>query len=114
VVEESDGDLMGDGVNSAARLEGIAEPGGICLSEDAYRQVRGKIPQEFSDLGAQQLKNIAQPVQVYAIRTGAGGAATTPHAPKPDKTRPPRLSIPSSISAATRSRNTSLMASRRA
>jgi TolB-like protein len=92
VVEEADGDLMGDGVNIAARLEGIADPGGLCLSEDAYRQVRGKISQEFSDLGEQQLKNIAQPVQVYAVRTGAAGAAP-PHASKPDKTSPPRLSI---------------------
>ena len=50
VVEESDGDLMGDGVNIAARLEGIAEPGGICLSEDAYRQVRDKLREEFIDL----------------------------------------------------------------
>jgi TolB-like protein len=92
VVEESDGDLMGDGVNIAARLEGIADAGGICLSEDAYRQVRGKISQEFSDLGEQQLKNIARPVQVYAVRTGAAGAAP-PHASKPDKTSPPRLSM---------------------
>ena len=93
VVEENDGDLMGDGVNIPARLEGIAEPGGICLSEDAYRQVRGKISQEFSDLGEQQLKNIAQQVQVYAVRAGSAGAAPTPHASKPDKTSPPRLSI---------------------
>jgi hypothetical protein len=84
---------MGDGVNIAARLEGIAEPGGICLSEDAYRQVRGKISQEFSDLGEQQLKNIAQQVRVYALRSGSAGAAPTPHVSKPDKTSPPRLSI---------------------
>src|SRR5450631_2560665 len=51
VVEESDGDLMGDGVNIAARLEGIAEPGGVCLSEDAYRQVKDKLQEEFIDLG---------------------------------------------------------------
>ena len=55
VVEESDGDLMGDGVNIAARLEGIAEPGGICLSEDAYRQVRDKIKAQFVDLGRSEL-----------------------------------------------------------
>src|SRR5438045_3642311 len=67
VVEESDGDLMGDGVNIAARLEGIAQPGSICLSEDAHRQVRGKISQEFSDLGEQQLKNIAHSVRAYAV-----------------------------------------------
>src|SRR3974390_574210 len=51
VVEESDGDLIGDGVNIAARLEGIADPGGICLSEDAYRQVRDRLKEEFIDLG---------------------------------------------------------------
>src|SRR6202042_3188358 len=51
VVEESDGDLMGDGVNVAARLEGIAEPGGTCLSEDAWRQVRDKVKEAFVDLG---------------------------------------------------------------
>jgi adenylate cyclase len=51
VVEESDGDLMGNGVNIAARLEGIADPGGICLSEDAYRQVRDRLKEEFIDLG---------------------------------------------------------------
>src|SRR4029077_16868432 len=67
VVEESDGDLMGDGVNIAARLEGIAEPGGICLSEDASRQVRGKVDAEFADLGAQNLKNIARPLPVSRI-----------------------------------------------
>src|SRR5271167_666308 len=58
VVEESDGDLMGDGVNLAARLEGICVPGGVCLSEDAYRQVRGKLKEEFVDLGERELKNI--------------------------------------------------------
>jgi adenylate cyclase len=68
VVEESDGDLMGDGVNIAARLEGIADPGGICISEDAYRQVRDKIEIEFGDLGDKELKNIARPVRVYRVR----------------------------------------------
>ena len=63
VVEESDGDLMGDGVNVAARLEGIAKPGAICLSEDAYRQVKARLDLNVSDLGAKQLKNIAEPVR---------------------------------------------------
>jgi class 3 adenylate cyclase len=57
VVEESDGDLMGDGVNIAARLEGIAKPGAICLSEDAYRQVKSRLDLAVSDLGAVLLKN---------------------------------------------------------
>ncbi len=79
VIVESDGDLMADGVNIAARLEGIAEPGGVCLSEDAYRQVRDKIAVEFTDLGDRELKNIARPVRVYAIRVG--GTRKTPTHP---------------------------------
>ena len=70
VVEESDGDLMGDGVNIAARLEGIAEPGTICLSEDAYRQVKGRLDLAVSDLGQTQLKNIAEPMQSLFARSG--------------------------------------------
>ena len=68
VVEESDGDLMGEGVNIAARLEGIADPGGICLSEDAYRQVRDRLKEGFADLGEKELKNIARPVRVLRSR----------------------------------------------
>src|ERR1700694_3105593 len=70
VVEESDGDLMGDGVNIAARLEGIAKPGAICLSEDAYRQVKSRLDLAVSDLGPTQLKNIAEPVRVYSLEVG--------------------------------------------
>jgi TolB-like protein/class 3 adenylate cyclase len=62
------GDIHGDGVNIAARLEGIAEPGGICVSEDVFRQVRGKVDAEFADIGAQTLKNIARPMRVYRVR----------------------------------------------
>ena len=75
VVEETDGDLMGDGVNIAARLEGIAKPGTICLSEDAYRQVKARLDLAVSDLGAIQLKNIAEPVRVFLLE--GGGSATT-------------------------------------
>ena len=71
IVEESDGDLMGDGVNVAARLEGICEPGGICLSEDAYRHVRDRLKENFIDLGEKQLKNIARPVRGYALTPAA-------------------------------------------
>jgi class 3 adenylate cyclase/TolB-like protein len=88
VVEESDGDLMGDGVNIAARLEGIARPGTICLSEDAYRQARDRVDAEFLDLGEQTLKNIARPVRAYAVTSAAmaaSGAAST--AIKTPKTR---------------------------
>jgi adenylate cyclase len=70
VVEESDGDLMGDGVNIAARLEGIAKPGSICLSEDAYRQVRARLDLAISDLGSTQLKNIAEPIRIYSLEVG--------------------------------------------
>ena len=70
VVEESDGDLMGDGVNIAARLEGIAQPGAICLSEDAYRQVRARLDLAVNDLGQTQLKNIVEPVRVYSLQVG--------------------------------------------
>ena len=71
VVEESDGDLMGDGVNIAARLEGIAKPGAICLSEDAYRQVKGRLDLIVNDLGQTELKNIAEPIRVYSLEVGA-------------------------------------------
>ncbi len=75
VVEESDGDLMGDGVNIAARLEGIAKPGAICLSEDAYRQVKGRLDLAVTDLGATQLKNIADPIRVYSLQVGVPAQA---------------------------------------
>jgi adenylate cyclase len=78
VIVEGD-DLYGDGVNIAARLEGIAEPGGICISEDAFRQVRGKIEAEFADIGEQSLKNIARPLRVY--RAGPARAPELPVAP---------------------------------
>jgi class 3 adenylate cyclase/TolB-like protein len=70
VVEEADGDLMGDGVNIAARLEGIAKPGAICLSEQAYWQVKGRLEMAVSDLGATQLKNIAEPIHIYSLEVG--------------------------------------------
>src|ERR1700691_4941513 len=78
VVEESDGDFMGDGVNIAARLEGIAKPGAICLSEDAYRQVKQRLDLAVTDLGPTQLKNIAESVRLYSLEVGA--AAATPSA----------------------------------
>jgi len=74
IVEESDGDLMGDGVNIAARLEGIATPGAICLSEDAYRQVKARLDLAVSDLGATRLKNIAEPIRVYSLQVGMAEA----------------------------------------
>jgi TolB-like protein/class 3 adenylate cyclase len=86
-------DILGDGVNIAARLESIAEPGGICISSSAYDQVRGKVAVEFSDLGEQSLKNIARPVRAYAVvrdefcdGTGLGNAS-------PNQSSAPHLSI---------------------
>ena len=70
IVEENDGDLMGDGVNVAARLEAICEPGAVCLSEQAYWQVKGRLDLAVSDLGPTQLKNIADPLRVYSLEVG--------------------------------------------
>jgi adenylate cyclase len=93
VVEEADGDLMGDGVNIAARLEGICEPGAICLSEDAYRQVRGRLDLAVSDLGPTQLKNIAEPIRVYSLEVGKPAQGRPAPAATPEKSDPPRLSM---------------------
>ena len=94
IAEESDGDLMGDGVNIAARLEGVAKPGAICLSEDAYRQVKGRLDFAVTDLGPTELKNIADPIRIYALEVGqVAQAKHTPPAPASQKTGPPRLSI---------------------
>ena len=93
VVEEADGDLMSDGVNIAARLEGVCAPGAICLSEDAYRQVKAQLDLSVTDLGPTQLKNIAEPIRVYSLDVG------DPTKPKPasgaahEKSAPPRLSL---------------------
>ena len=84
-------DILGDGVNIAARLEGIAEPGGICISEDAFRQVRGKIEAEFADMGEQSLKNIARPLRVY--RAGSPSAAKQPISPAAALPLPDKPSI---------------------
>ena len=88
VVEEDDGDLMGDGVNIAARLEGIAKPGAICLSEDAYRQVSGRLDMEVTDLGPTQLKNIERSIRVYSLQVGVSARAkpaTEAKPPEPKK-----------------------------
>jgi TolB-like protein/class 3 adenylate cyclase/Tfp pilus assembly protein PilF len=94
VVEETDGDLMGDGVNIAARLEGIARPGAIALSEDAYRQVKGRLDLSVSDLGLKELKNIAEPIRVYSLDVGVPAEAKpVPLEPPPERSGPARLSI---------------------
>jgi adenylate cyclase len=89
-VISDEGRIYGDGVNIAARLEGIAEPGGICVSDDAYRQVQGKVSAQFIDIGAHQLKNIARLVRVY--RVVAQGAVGT--------TKPALLALPEKPSIA--------------
>src|SRR5450631_1512190 len=89
-----DNDIFGDGVNIAARLEGIAEPGGVCISDDAYRQVRGKVEIACDDMGPQPLKNIAEPMRAWRVRlpgqtpsaAQSGSAVSQPQAlPLPDK-----------------------------
>src|SRR5216684_1429070 len=85
-------DILGDGVNIAARLESIADPGGICISSSAFEQVRGKVEVEFIDLGEQTLKNIARPVRAYVVVSrGLGRGKTAEGTPKPISA--PRLSI---------------------
>src|SRR5271163_4143908 len=102
VVEEADGDLMGDGLNIAARLEGLAEPGGITLSEDAYRQVKGRLDVAVRDLGPLTLKNIAEPVRIYSLEIGAPAhtKVVTPSAPtQPSAASPPRKRTVLALSA---------------
>jgi hypothetical protein len=83
VVEESDGDLMGDGVNIAARLQGVAKPGAICLSEQAYWQVKGRLDLAVTDLGNTTLKNIGEPVHAYSVEVG-----------KPAQAKPIKSAVP--------------------
>jgi adenylate cyclase len=105
VVGESDGDLMDDGVNIAARLESVARLGAISLSEDAYRQDRGPLDHKVSDQGSVPFKNIAEPVRAYSVEVGQPAEAKpAPSAVSTEKLSPPRLSLvvlPSPTSAAT-------------
>jgi len=80
-----EGDIYGDGVNIAARVESLASPGGICLSEDTYKQVKGKLALNVSDMGEQQLKNIGQPVRVYSVRLDDASAPARPALALPEK-----------------------------
>src|SRR5436309_4267912 len=86
-------DIFGDGVNIAARLEGIAEPGGICISSSAYDQVRGKVGVEFTDLGEQNLKNIARPIRAYAVALEGLSPVTKVGSTTPSSLSAPRLSM---------------------
>ena len=93
VVEEADGDLMGDGVNIAARLEGICVAGAISMSEDFYRQLKGRIDAAVSDLGPKQLKNIAEPIRVYSLDVGRPRRTKPVPTPARENSAPPRLSL---------------------
>ena len=93
-----DDDIFGDGVNIAARLEGIAEPGGICISDDAQRQIRGKVDFAFEDMGPQNLKNIIEPMRAWRLRMNASGSAAAPIEPPVESTQ--ALSLPDKPSIA--------------
>ncbi len=86
-------DILGDGVNIAARLEGICDPGGILISGSTFDHVRGKVDANFADLGEKELKNIARPIRVYAVKTSSESSAQASRAAAQEKQGPPRLSI---------------------
>jgi TolB-like protein/class 3 adenylate cyclase len=93
-----DNDIFGDGVNIAARLEGIAEPGGVCISDDAHRQIRGKVAFGFEDMGSQTLKNIAEPMRAWRVRLDGSAPSTAP--PKPSTGSAAPLALPDKPSIA--------------
>src|SRR6516165_12601394 len=102
-VVERDGDLLGDGVNIAARLEGLAKPGGLCVSRTVYEQVSNKMSVQFADIGEQEVKNIPSPVHAYTLTLGSdAGGAPAPAAPtrKPTAPATPKLIWPIAIAAA--------------
>ncbi|WP_245320265.1 adenylate/guanylate cyclase domain-containing protein, partial [Bradyrhizobium lablabi] len=96
IIEEND--IFGDGVNIAVRLEGIAEPGGVCISDDAHRQIRGKVDITFDDIGSQSLKNIADPMRAWRVRPDNNAGATEPAKPAIETARP--LALPDKPSIA--------------
>ena len=89
VIREADGDLYGDGVNVAARLEQLAEPGGVVVSGTAYDHLQGKLDCGLASLGEQRLKNIERPVRAYRVELGAGVAAAAARRRRPCPTSPP-------------------------
>src|SRR5258707_4895682 len=95
IIEEND--IFGDGVNIAVRLEGIAEPGGVSISDDAHRQIRGKVDVTFEDMGSQSLKNIAEPMRAWRVRIGRA-VPTVPNALPVDDAEP--LALPDKPSIA--------------
>jgi adenylate cyclase len=95
IIEEND--IFGDGVNIAVRLEGIAEPGGISISDDTYRQIRGKVDTAFEDMGPQNLKNITEPMRAWRLRICANASAAASTKPPVETIQPPALPDKSSI-----------------
>jgi class 3 adenylate cyclase len=85
-VVERDGDLLGDGVNIAARLEGLAKPGGLCVSRTVYEQVSNKMSVQFADIGEQEVKNIPSPVHAYTLTLGSDAGVASPPVTPPRKT----------------------------
>jgi class 3 adenylate cyclase len=118
VVEEADGDLMGDGVNIAARLESICKPGAICLSEDAYRQVKGRLDLAVTDTSGRRNSRTSLSRSGSICSKSASRHQRSPRRPRRSKNPPRRASrsssCPSPISAVTPSRSISSMGSRRA
>lgn len=96
IIEEND--IFGDGVNIAVRLEGIAEPGGVCISDDAHRQIRGKVDTAIEDMGPQNLKNIIEPVRAWRMRLGNASASALPKDASAEKSQ--RLALPDKPSIA--------------
>jgi TolB-like protein/class 3 adenylate cyclase len=93
-----DSDIFGDGVNIAARLEGIAEPGGVCISDDIHRQIRGKVDIAFDDMGPQTLKNIAEPMRAWRLQIDKNSPSTTAKKPEVEVAQP--LALPDKPSIA--------------
>jgi class 3 adenylate cyclase len=93
-----DNDIFGDGVNIAARLEGIAEAGGVCISDDAQRQIRGKIDIAFEDMGPQNLKNITEPMRAWRLRIDKNPPSRTPRGTSVEIAQP--LALPDKPSIA--------------
>jgi adenylate cyclase len=90
--------IYGDGINIAARLESIADPGGVCISDDAQRQIRGKVDTAFEDMGPQSLKNIAEPMRAWRLRMNASGSVAAPIEPPIESTQ--ALTLPDKPSIA--------------
>jgi class 3 adenylate cyclase len=100
VTVQADGDVLGDTVNIAARLEALAEPGGVCLSEDTYRQIRNRLAEPCADLGDKKLKNIARPIRAYAI-SAAAATGKPPTGQPPRRSRGRKLPAPIAVRAPT-------------